>query len=137
MLHMEPLSCHPVRVIQFSAHQYCHFYSNNYPLHLLLKCIKIQCQLNPKVHMYVWEYKHRISHNYMQVAQTKNLRSRCGLCEGCLRTDCGKCSLCLDMKKFGGPGKKEKACKLRKCMGLPRSVQQPTTTTTPCKHNKF
>ena len=41
---------------------------------------------------------------------------RCGQCEGCLRLDdCGQCAECLDMKKFGGPGRKKKACKYKKC----------------------
>ena len=40
---------------------------------------------------------------------------RCGQCEGCLRLDdCGQCAECLDKKKFGGPGRKKKACKYKK-----------------------
>lgn len=49
----------------------------------------------------------------------KHLRSRCGQCEGCLRaSDCGQCVECLDKKKFGGPGRKKKACKYKKCTGI-------------------
>jgi len=29
--------------------------------------------------------------------------------------DCGKCTTCRDMIKFGGAGKKKKACSHRKC----------------------
>lgn len=32
-------------------------------------------------------------------------RTRCKICEACQRSDCGECSFCLDMVKFGGPGK--------------------------------
>ena len=36
-------------------------------------------------------------------------------CQGCLRSDCGDCTNCKDKKKFGGPGKKKKACIKRLC----------------------
>ena len=42
-------------------------------------------------------------------------RSRCGVCAGCVREDCGECSQCKDMKKFGGLGKKKQACSARTC----------------------
>ena len=45
----------------------------------------------------------------------KRKRSRCGQCEACLANDCGTCAYCLDMVKYGGPGKKKKACLLRRC----------------------
>lgn len=32
-------------------------------------------------------------------------RTRCKICEACQRSDCGECTFCLDMIKFGGPGK--------------------------------
>lgn len=32
-------------------------------------------------------------------------RTRCKVCEACQRSDCGECTFCLDMVKFGGPGK--------------------------------
>lgn len=41
--------------------------------------------------------------------------SRCGICSGCLRDDCGTCPFCLDKPKFGGPGKKKQRCALRTC----------------------
>ena len=34
-------------------------------------------------------------------------KQRCGQCEGCTMDSCGKCVYCLDMTKYGGPGKKE------------------------------
>ena len=52
----------------------------------------------------------------------KHLRSRCGQCEGCLRADCGQCTECLDKKKFGGPGRKKKACKYKKCTAIPKQT---------------
>ena len=44
-------------------------------------------------------------------------RVRCKKCDGCKRQDCGLCIYCVDMKKFGGPGKKKQACLGRKCTG--------------------
>lgn len=35
-------------------------------------------------------------------------------CDGCKKDNCGKCKFCLDMPRFGGPGKK-KRCESRKC----------------------
>ena len=37
-------------------------------------------------------------------------------CEGCLAKDCGVCINCKDMKRYGGPGKKKKACMKRNCL---------------------
>ena len=34
---------------------------------------------------------------------------------GCLAKDCGSCKFCLNMAKFGGPGKKKKGCIERVC----------------------
>lgn len=45
----------------------------------------------------------------------RNIR-RCGECEACLRSDCGRCDFCLDMKKFGGPGKIRQKCRKRQCL---------------------
>ena len=38
-------------------------------------------------------------------------------CSGCNAEDCGNCSNCKDMKRFGGPGTKKKACIHRNCLG--------------------
>ena len=40
----------------------------------------------------------------------------CRQCEACVRDDCGECKACLDKKRFGGPGKMNKRCKLRQCI---------------------
>ena len=45
----------------------------------------------------------------------KRSKLHCGLCAGCQQSDCGLCINCKDMKKFGGPAKKKKACKFRIC----------------------
>ncbi len=45
-------------------------------------------------------------------------------CEGCLRSDCGTYLHCIDMKKFGGPGKRKKGCMNRKCNGLNQKIIQ-------------
>ena len=41
--------------------------------------------------------------------------------------DCGQCRYCLDKKRFGGPGKKNKRCKLRMCL-TPKNLGDPSTT---------
>lgn len=46
---------------------------------------------------------------------------RCGSCEGCRRSDCGRCPNCKDKPKFGGAGVKKQACQHRCCL-------QPTRT---------
>ena len=61
---------------------------------------------------------HTHTHTQIIGINHKHLRSRCGQCEGCLRADCGQCTECLDKKKFGGPGRKTKACKYRKSSGI-------------------
>ena len=42
-------------------------------------------------------------------------RTRCD-CTGCLADDCGECRFCIDMVKFGGPGRKKKRCIHRQCL---------------------
>ena len=49
---------------------------------------------------------------------------RCGECSGCKQPNCGTCPECLDMRCFGGPGVRKKACKGRKCTG---SYTQPSS----------
>lgn len=43
-------------------------------------------------------------------------RTRCKVCEACQRSDCGECSFCLDMVKFGGPGRAKQTCMRRQCL---------------------
>ncbi len=51
-------------------------------------------------------------------------KCKCGHCPNCLREDCGECTSCLDMVKFGGPGKKRQRCLERWCM---EDDSQPAT----------
>ena len=45
------------------------------------------------------------------------LKSPCGECTGCLNTEnCETCQYCLDMKTYGGPGKKKRKCIKRTCL---------------------
>ena len=37
-------------------------------------------------------------------------------CDGCRAKDCGNCINCKDMKRYGGSGKKKKACVMRNCL---------------------
>eukprot|EP00795_Rhopilema_esculentum_P015221 gene15221-6425_t len=52
-------------------------------------------------------------------------RLRCGDCDGCNRGNCGDCKYCLDMPKFGGPGKMKQSCIYRICLNptLPTSAK--------------
>lgn len=43
-------------------------------------------------------------------------RTRCKVCAACQRSDCGECSFCLDMVKFGGPGRAKQTCTTRQCL---------------------
>jgi len=36
--------------------------------------------------------------------------TRCGDCSGCNAVNCRVCVYCLDMKKYGGPGKMKQCC---------------------------
>ena len=49
---------------------------------------------------------------------TATRRARCGICEACQQTDCGKCSCCRDMVKFGESGRTKKSCVSRKCPNM-------------------
>ncbi|XP_044738222.1 jmjC domain-containing histone demethylation protein 1-like isoform X2 [Chrysoperla carnea] len=55
-------------------------------------------------------------------------RTRCKKCEACQRNDCGECSFCLDMVKFGGPGRAKQTCNMRQCL------QPMLPVTAACKH---
>ncbi|XP_076255197.1 lysine demethylase 2 isoform X2 [Rhynchophorus ferrugineus] len=43
-------------------------------------------------------------------------RTRCKKCSACQRSDCGECTFCLDMVKFGGPGRAKQTCNMRQCL---------------------
>lgn len=44
---------------------------------------------------------------------------KCGSCMGCFRVeDCGRCSMCRDMRKFGGPGRHKGKCLARVCTSV-------------------
>lgn len=49
-------------------------------------------------------------------APPRRRRTRCKICEACQRSDCGECSFCLDMVKFGGPGRAKQTCMMRQCL---------------------
>lgn len=54
-------------------------------------------------------------------------------CSGCLSKDCGCCKFCLDMPRFGGPGKKKKRCIQRKCTGSSGGVLSDITNSSQVK----
>ncbi|XP_072043951.1 uncharacterized protein [Amphiura filiformis] len=51
-------------------------------------------------------------------SSSKEHRIKCGLCDNCLRDDCGECRFCKDMKKYGGPGRLRQSCKMKRCLNL-------------------
>ena len=52
-------------------------------------------------------------------------RKNCGECSGCRAAYCGVCEHCVDMPRFGGPGRKKQRCKKRACIeSLSESSQQ-------------
>lgn len=53
----------------------------------------------------------------------------CRQCEACVRDDCGECKACLDKKRFGGPGKMNKRCRLRQCI-TPKELGAASTVPT-------
>ena len=50
----------------------------------------------------------------------------CRNCSACLMEDCGECKFCLDKRKFGGPGKMNKRCKMKQCL-TPKELGAPST----------
>jgi len=47
----------------------------------------------------------------------KPVKAPCGECAGCFNTEnCETCQYCLDMKQYGGPGKKKRRCIKRTCL---------------------
>ena len=62
--------------------------------------------------------KEERSENTEMTPNTKKKRGkRCKECEGCLAANCGECVFCLDMPRFGGPGRMKQACEKRACVG--------------------
>ena len=46
----------------------------------------------------------------MSKSRAKARQPRCGTCSGCTAVNCKICTFCLDMKKYGGPGKMKQCC---------------------------
>ena len=49
-------------------------------------------------------------------------------CIGCNTKECGACGNCGDMKKYGGPGKRKKACVKRACLATIKKNIQPAVS---------
>eukprot|EP00057_Strongylocentrotus_purpuratus_P017252 XP_011671726.1 PREDICTED: lysine-specific demethylase 2B isoform X2 [Strongylocentrotus purpuratus] len=62
--------------------------------------------------------KKRVKKQKKNKALTMNRkrRTRCKQCANCTRADCGECNFCIDMKKYGGPGKMKQSCIMRQCL---------------------
>ncbi len=48
--------------------------------------------------------------------QAKGRLIKCGICEACVRDDCGECKPCLDKPKFGGRNTMRRRCCKRQCL---------------------
>ena len=75
----------------------------------------VQCRSEKHNHDSTSRYAYNYTHWTCGVVVIK-LESK-----GCLWTDCGQCTGCLDKKKFGGPERK-KACKYKKCTGITKQT---------------
>ena len=53
----------------------------------------------------------------------------CRSCQTCIMEDCGNCRPCLDKRKFGGPVKMNKRCKMKVCL-TPKDLGDPSTVPT-------
>ena len=62
------------------------------------------------------EYGNYAIHN-LSIGKWK--RIRCGVCQSCLSSDCGKCKYCLDKPKFGGTSRLRQSCLNKKCQNMP------------------
>ncbi|XP_077388659.1 lysine-specific demethylase 2A [Festucalex cinctus] len=65
------------------------------------------------------------SHKRSRMSALRRRRVRCKICAGCCRKECGDCQFCLDMRKFGGPGRMKKGCIMRQCLmpALPNTAR--------------
>nr|XP_057918792.1 lysine-specific demethylase 2A [Doryrhamphus excisus]XP_057918793.1 lysine-specific demethylase 2A [Doryrhamphus excisus] len=59
------------------------------------------------------------------ISALRRRRVRCKYCSACCRKECGNCQYCLDMRKFGGPGRMKKSCIMRQCLmpALPNTAR--------------
>lgn len=67
----------------------------------------------------------KLSPNLTGTGQPRRRRTRCKNCAACQRSDCGTCPFCMDMVKFGGPGRAKQTCMMRQCLSpmLPVTAQ--------------
>ena len=89
---------------------------------------------------YMYIHVHVVVSSFTATLSRKRSRCRCGECTGCHQPNCGKCPECVDMRCFGGPGLKKKACRSRKCTSLsaghatktsPAATEARNSATTP------
>ncbi|XP_022188601.2 jmjC domain-containing histone demethylation protein 1-like [Nilaparvata lugens] len=62
------------------------------------------------------KYKKTGMYQLKKKGKAQRRRTRCRNCEACQHFDCGECIYCLDMPKFGGPGKAKQTCVKRNCL---------------------
>ncbi|XP_017162516.1 lysine-specific demethylase 2A, partial [Poecilia reticulata] len=76
-------------------------------------------RLGPSLH------KSKRSTKHTSISALRRRRVRCKRCSACCRKECGDCQYCLDMRKFGGPGRMKKSCVMRQCLmpALPNTAR--------------
>jgi hypothetical protein len=61
-------------------------------------------------------------------------QSGCGTCPACkVKDDCRTCKFCLDMKRYGGPNKLRKKCRLRQCRSIQHQQKKARSLTNQTK----
>ena len=51
----------------------------------------------------------------VECAMSRTRRTRCGVCQECVREECGECAGCRDKIKYGGEGRRHQACSKKRC----------------------
>ncbi|XP_054647718.1 lysine-specific demethylase 2A [Dunckerocampus dactyliophorus] len=78
-------------------------------------------RLGPSLHKPLGQRSSKSS----SISALRRRRVRCKYCSACCRKECGNCQYCLDMRKFGGPGRMKKSCIMRQCLmpALPNTAR--------------
>ena len=107
----------------YRLHRSCYIKLHKNPI-LKLQTFVTENWMNSKVawiqvrkHYNVWTYiMYVLCTSYSLYLTVDKKRKRCEHCSGCTKDDCGSCICCLDMRKFGGSGRRKQCCVKRQCL---------------------